>query len=194
MVLNSHFQDFITFYKHYPLLQAHSEEKDGMHCISRPNINSLESVSLRFLKRKKKKKKRKWAEGILGRRKKNLFLLQRSFPPQFRMFVFGTFKLWRKKIKYSPFSWRKCLGNDPYLTSLFHHFKAIFRCVFSQLTYLPSPSRLPPEYPSCPPWFRSQTSSPSPIQITGTGWSLFTRLSFWPELVVNPMRTKRFCC
>lgn len=77
MVLNSHFQDFITFYKHYPLLQAHSEEKDGMHCISRPNINSLESVSLRFLKRKKKKGE--MSRRYFGEKEKKIIFASKEF-------------------------------------------------------------------------------------------------------------------
>lgn len=61
----NHLQDFITFYKHYPLLPACSGENDGVHCISRPDINSLKVSEHWNLKKGKKKKNRKLVEVIL---------------------------------------------------------------------------------------------------------------------------------
>lgn len=154
--------------------------------ISRPNLKSLESVSHR-LKKKKKGNERKlfWGE----RKKKALFLFQRSFPPQFRMFVLGALNLWRKKIKYSPLS-RRCFGNDPHLLSLFHRFSAVVGCVFSQLTYLPCLLGFNPSTLRAHPGSMIAPLPHPHLHITGQ--SPFSCLSLWPQ-TVNSMRTKRFC-
>lgn len=104
----------------------------------------MESVRVSYFKKGKKLRNEKrlfWGE----RTTTSYFCFKRILhtPPLFYSLYSWLFESIKENKKDHPLSWRKWLGNDPHLVSLFHCFNAFLRSVFSQLTCLLPSSTFP---------------------------------------------------